>query len=207
MLHQTRGLAAIQRDAFPVVTGCRNQHKMVKQNGDVVLAFAQWRNIQLHHVQPVVQVSTELAFVAELLQVSLGGGDNANIHILHLIAAQALHTLFFEHPQQLYLQGHGHAFQLIQEQSALVRILDFSDAALFRTGKGTGFVTEKLALDQILGHSTTVDSNEVVSASGAVLVDIAGQGILPRTGLTVQQDIGGNIQYRVDGRHHFLHTG
>ena len=88
-----------------------------------------------------------------------------------------------------------------------MRVLDFSDAAFVRAGKGTRFVAEKLTLDQVLGHGAAIDGNEVVGASGTVLVDITGQGILPRTGLTVQQDIGGDIQHRVDGRHHFLHTG
>ena len=75
-------------------------HKVGEQRGDVLAAFTQRRQLQHRHVQPVVQVGAEAAFVAEGAQVALGGGDDADVQPHLFVGTQALQLALLQHPQQ-----------------------------------------------------------------------------------------------------------
>ena len=55
--------------------------EVLEQQADVFAAFAQRRQGQAHHIEPVVEVAAKLPGFALLLQVGLGRGDHPAIHL------------------------------------------------------------------------------------------------------------------------------
>ena len=206
MLHQPGSLTCVQRHTLPVIASGSNQHKVMEQFGDVFLSLPQRRNIHFHHIQSVIKVGPEFSLVTQFLQIGFGGGDNTYVHVNDLVAAKPLNPLLLKNPEQFYLQRHGHTFQLIQEQGSPMSVFYLANTSFVSTCEGTGLVPEQLAFDQILGYSAAIDRNKIVAAAWTVFMDISGQRVLTGPRLTMKEHVCGDIQYRINGRHHPLHS-
>ena len=89
-------------------------------------ALAQRRNIQRHHVEPVVQIFAESALLERRAQVLVGGGDHAHVDAARDVAAQALELALLQDAQQLHLDGGGHVADFIQEDRARIGLLELA---------------------------------------------------------------------------------
>ncbi|HXV20177.1 MAG TPA: hypothetical protein VD811_04180, partial [Desulfuromonadales bacterium] len=75
----------------------------LRQQGDVLLALAQRRQVDGDDAEPVVEVLAEIPLVDLPAQVLVGGGDDAHVGLAGLDAADALELPLLQHPQQLRL--------------------------------------------------------------------------------------------------------
>ena len=64
-----------------VVLAAIVSEEVVHQRRDIFLALAQRRQRDVDHVQPVVEILAEVAFLDQLQQVGIGGGQDAHIHL------------------------------------------------------------------------------------------------------------------------------
>lgn len=75
-------------------------------------------------MQPVVEVFPEFAVFDQLLEVLVGGHDDPQVEGDVLGAADTLQNSFFEHSQQLRLQGNAKIGNFAQDQAAAVGFFD-----------------------------------------------------------------------------------
>ena len=77
------------------------------------------------------QVFAEQALLDALVQVLVGGGDDAHVGLDRLVAADAVEVAVRQHAQQARLQFGGHVADLVEEQRAAFGLLE---AAVARGG-------------------------------------------------------------------------
>ena len=93
--------------------------------------------------------------------------------------ADALELALLQHAQQLHLQRRAHRADLVEEQRALVRLLEAALARADRAGERAAHVAEQLGLEQRLRNRAAVERDEAVRAARAVVVDRARDHSLP----------------------------
>ena len=77
---------------------------MLDQQRNVVLAFAQWRNVDGNNGQSMVEVFSEAGGFDLATQILVGRGDHANVDLDRRAGANAFELALLEHAQQLGLQ-------------------------------------------------------------------------------------------------------
>ena len=100
--------------------------------------------------------------------------------VLH--AAHAVQFAFLEHAQQLGLKPHIHFGNLVQEQGAVVGQFELAGLAADGPCKGSLFVAEQLALQQVLRQGRAVDGDEGKKFPVAVGMHEPGEHLLARAG-------------------------
>ena len=84
------------------------------------------------------------------------------------------------------MRGQRHAIDLIEEQRAAARVLEFSGPRLDGTGEGAGLVSEKFAFDHSVGDRSTVDRNVITFVPPPEIVQTTRDQVLARAGLAEQ---------------------
>ena len=118
---------------------------------------------------------------------AVGGGDDADIDLDALGAADALEAPLLEHTQQFRLHGRRHVADFVQEDRPLVRHLEAALALADRAGERAFLVAEQLAFQQRLGQCRTVDGDERPRAVLRRLVDRPSHLLLAGAGLALDQ--------------------
>ena len=121
----------------------------VDQERDVLLALAQRRHGDVDDVQAVEEVVAEFALAHQFLEVLVGGGDEADVGLDGLVAADALEDAGIEHAQDFDLGVGVDLADLVEEERAAVGLLEAADAALDGAGERAFFVAEEFALEQL----------------------------------------------------------
>ena len=94
--------------------------EVVAQERQVLGAGAQRRHLDVEDVEAVVEVLAELAALHHVLQVAVGGGDDAHVDLLGLGAADRHEGPLLQHAQELDLHGGRHVADLVEEERAAV---------------------------------------------------------------------------------------
>ena len=132
----------------------------VDQQRNVFLAFAQRREMQRDHVQAMEKIFAEAAFATSLVQIFVGGGEDADVHFDGFGAAEAHEFALLNHAQQLGLGFRADGGDFVEENRALIG--DFEEALLGGDGAGESafHVAEKLRFEQVHGNGAGVDGDE-----------------------------------------------
>ena len=170
--------------------------KMRGQQRDVLLALAQGRHLDGEDVEPVIEVLPEAALLRVLLQVAVGGGDDADIDGARLLLADALILLLLQDAQELALEREGDLADLIEEERAAVGGFEAAGAVFDRAGEGAFDVAEELALVKLAGDGGAVDADERALGAAAETVDFAGDEFLAGAGFAEDEHggVGGRDQ-------------
>ena len=171
----THGARAMRRQEMP-----RERH-------DVADTLAQGGNQQRKHVQPVEQILTKMATGDRVGDVPIGGGDDADVERYRLPAADPLHLALLQDPQQLGLQRQRHLGDLVEQERAILRLLELAGLRTVRTAEGSLLVPEERRFEQAVGNRRTVDGDERARAARRALVDMARHDLLADTTLATQQ--------------------
>ena len=150
------------RDAFGLHTelfGALLQ-EVPSEGKHVFSAFAQSRQPQANHIQPVIQVLAERAIFDALLQVLMRGGNHTRIGFDGVVPPHTVKVSVTQYAQQTRLQVERHVANFIQEQRAALGLFKAAPAHGLRTGKSAAFVAKQFALQQIFRDSCGIDSNK-----------------------------------------------
>ncbi len=128
----------------------------------------------------------------------MGGAHYANVNRDLLMSADALDHPLLQETQQLGLQRQRHVADLVEEQRAVVGVLDLSASLFGCTRESPLLVPEELALEQRIRNRSTVDRDEWPGGPGAQRVKRPCEQLLARTALAQEQ-------YRGVGRRDLLH--
>ena len=134
--------------------------EVLDQQRDVVLALAQRRQLHGDDVQPVVQVLAELAFVHHVAQIDVGRGDDPDVDLDRLDAAEAHELALLDDAQQLGLRLERDVADLVEEDRALVGELEQPLLRVDGAGEGALDVTEQVRLEQVGRQVAGVDGDE-----------------------------------------------
>ncbi len=160
---------------------------MPREQRDVVAAFAQRRQGELDHAQAVIEVLAKLAGAALVVEILVGGGDDAHVDADGLGVAQARDGAFLQRAQQLGLQLERHLVDLVEKDGAAVGELELADlAALARPREGAAAVAEDLGLHQVARYRRAVERDEGAVAPRRAVVDGLGKELF--SGARLAQD-------------------
>ena len=181
-----------------------------EQRRDVLHPFAQRRQAQAQHGQPIEQVGPEAAVLYARFQVAVGGADHAHIDRHGPRAAHAHHFAFFKDAQQSRLQAQGHLADLVEKQRAAIgRLEQARVATAARAGEGAVLVAEQFRFQQRLGNGPAIDGDErtVRIAPRTFAVDRLGHQFLAAARFPFDQHGAGRARIQHHGLAQPLHRG
>ena len=162
--------------------------ELAEQQVDIVLAVAQGRNPDLRRAQAEIKVLAELAAPDGFVQVDVGGRDDADIGVLHLVGAHLAELAGLEHPQQQGLGFQREFGDLIQEEGAAVGILEIALAGFRGPGERALDMAEEFGIHEFFREGAAVHHEETVHAPGRVLVDDSCEVFLSDTAFAQDED-------------------
>ncbi len=129
---------------------------------DVFRPIAQRRYKDRKDIKTVVQVFAEGPARNSREKVCIRGGDDAQIDLNLLEAANTAKAKCLQDAQELRLQNGGHRADLIQEQRSLVSTKQVAHTRDFRIGVGPHLYTKEFGLQQAIRNGGTVDINKLM---------------------------------------------
>jgi hypothetical protein len=78
--------------------------KVGEQLGNVFRPFAEWRDVEPHHVEAVIQVRAELTALHSLLDGTAGGCKHPDVDPPRVPPAETANLALFQHSQDLGLE-------------------------------------------------------------------------------------------------------
>ena len=153
--------------------------KRLREELDVIAAISQRSEIDLEHLQPVVQVGAQLPFVDRLLDVAVARGQDAHIDLNRLFGSNASQRVRLEHAQQLDLQLDRHLGDFVEEERAARGLLELALVSAFRAGEAPALVTEQLAFHERWRDRTAIHRHPGAVATAAQFVNGAATTSLP----------------------------
>ena len=120
--------------------------EITNQQRNVVCAFDQCWHSNFDGAQAIEKIFTESARRHFRSKVAVGGSDDVHVHFLNFRRTNSLNFAILYHAQQLCLHLLRSFADLVQKNSAAIRIFKKAGARVEGSGKSTTNVTEKLAL-------------------------------------------------------------
>ena len=96
------------------VSSWRRDQEVPRQGRDVLAPIGQARNMDTDHVQAVEQVFAKLAGLHQRLQVLVGRGDDAHVHLDRHMTTHPVELAVGQDPQQAGLGVGGHVADLVE---------------------------------------------------------------------------------------------
>ena len=203
VLTQRHDRARVEADrAALLVLHARDQ--LAHQQRNVLDALAQRCHLDGEDVEAVVQVLAEAALLDHLLEVLVGGRDDAHIGALGLIAADSLEGALLQHAQQLDLHRQRHIADFIEEQRAPVGQLEAPRPAGDGTGERALLVAEQFAFQQLRRDRPAVDRHERPFATLGMVMQVARDHFLAGARLAEDQHAGLGVRDLLHHRPHVL---
>ena len=97
----------------------------------------------------------------------MGGGDDVHVHGNRLRPTYPPKSLLLEHAQEFHLRVGRQIADLVEEERALVRLLEATDAPQVSARERAAFMAEELAFQQVVQTSCRCASRETCRRSAA----------------------------------------
>ncbi|MGC2185783.1 MAG: hypothetical protein WA637_21120, partial [Terriglobales bacterium] len=124
------------------------RYKKVDQKLNVFAPFAQWRDFDRKHPQPVEKVLAKLIVADHAFQIPMCGRNQTNINVDGPGTSETFKLLFLQGTQEFRLQIHSNVADLIEKQGAVIRELKPASLLDERPGESALFVAEEFAFHQ-----------------------------------------------------------
>src|SRR5260370_13099101 len=141
--------------------------EMLGQRLDVLRPLAQRRDAKVDDVEAEVEILAEAALADLLLEVAVGGGDQANVDLDRMGTADAVDLALLDGAQQLGLQPRVHLADLVEQEGAAGRLLELADAAGDAAAVEDPFMAAAVRFEQVLsvGGAVVVEVNLTAASS------------------------------------------
>ena len=106
---------------FPNVRAMLGQQE-IDEWRNILGAFPQRRNMNAHHVEPVIQVGPKMASLDLGLEILVGRRQHASLYVDRFIGPNRQYFLLLNGPQQFGLRRQGHIADLVQKHGAVARM-------------------------------------------------------------------------------------
>src|SRR5262249_30305852 len=189
----------------PGFSGTEPREERRGQRQDIFGAIRERRKRDRKNIQPVEEVFAKLPGRQSIGWRVVRGGDDADLDLNLLAAADPPERVLLEDPQELRLHRDVHLGDLVEEERAVVGELEASEPPFERSREGAALVAEDLALDQRLGNGRTIDGHERTLAPLGGLVDRPRDQFLPGATLAVDEDRRAAVGGQLDPAIRLLH--
>ena len=136
------------------------------------------------HVEPKVQVFAKHTLAAALLEILIGGRDDADVDIANARLADALDGAILQESQQLGLQSSSGRSPISSRKSVPPCAISARPRTIANGARESApGVTEELRFNQVAWQGSTTDGNKRLRVPRSGLVDLAGQRRFPRAAL------------------------
>ena len=182
--------------------------QVVDQDRDVFATLAERRNVDVNDAQPVEQVLAELALGDALGKVAVRRRDDADVRVPRgAVRADRLDFSRLQEAEEERLHAQAHLAHFVEKEGPAVRELQLARLVAIRPGEAAFDVAEELRLEERLGQSGTVHSDEGAVRAGRVHVDGPRDQILSDAALARHENLG--LSHRGPPGHgqHFEHGG
>ena len=196
-----------QREAVSLIEPGVALDEVLGQERDLLGALAQRRHLDLDHVEAVVEILAEAPGGHGLLDVLVGGGQHAHVHLDGVAAAHAGELPVLEHVQELALERRVEIADLVEEDRAVVGGLELAHLEGMGPREGPALVAEELGFEQLARHRGAVDLDVGPRLAGRVVVDGAGHQVLAGSRLARDEDGDVHAGGLVDDLPRLLHPG
>src|SRR4029453_5076545 len=150
----------------------KRPQEMREQHWDVRSACAQRRDLDVDDVQAVVQVLAECLVADVLLQVAMGGSNDADVEGRQWpIRTAPFNLAGLEKSQQHGLHTQAHLADLVHEDGAAVCRFEPASLVAVSARKAATDVTEELGFEQRVGHPGAVDRDQARHSPDALLMN------------------------------------
>src|SRR5579871_3088543 len=112
-----------------------SSEEMTREERNVFGALAQAGQAQPDDVEAVIEVVAKRALANALVEILVGCGDHAHVHLHLLVAADAVEAAVGQNAQQPGLQFRGHVADLVEKKRAALGLLEAPAALLLRAGE------------------------------------------------------------------------
>src|SRR5439155_46992 len=133
------------------------QDEIVDERGDLVAAFAQGRDLEPDHVEPIEQILAKTSFLHSMFEVGVGGGDDADVDRERSRFAKRTDLARLQEAQQLRLEIEAELADLVEEQRSIPGASDDAWVVAVGSGKRAAAVAEQLAFEHLAGDGATVE--------------------------------------------------
>ena len=174
----------------PPGLGGKPGEEMAGEGLDVLAPPSQWRDDDLHHLQAEIEIAAELVGCDRILEIAVGGRDNADIDLHPLAAADSFEGMPLENAEKLRLDRLAHLADLVEEQRAPMSGLELPRLPFGGAGKGALLVPEQLALEERFGQRRAVEADKRRTATVAGVMDRPGDELLARATLPAHKHRG-----------------
>ena len=141
------------------------------------------------------------------MDVAVGGGDEADVHMQFIVAANAGVGAVLQETEQFGLERAAHVADFVQEDGAVVGFLDAAEFLFDGAGEGALFMAEKFAFQEVFRNGGAVDADVIVLAPLAQTVQGAGDEFLARAAFAQDQNGGVGRAEFCDQLAQLLHPG
>jgi len=166
-----------------------------QQDADVVRPFAQRRDRDRHHEQPMKEVAAKRGAFPQRIDLQVGRGNETHVDAPNPRLTEPAILLLLQQAQQLHLCGGRQRVDLIEKQRAPLRGGDQAFGRLLRSGEGACLMAEQLVFEEMIRHRAAIDWHKRPRAARAALVDVASVKFLADSGGADDQDLD------IDARH------
>ncbi len=182
-------------------------HEEAREENRIPFASAEGRDLQGHHVEPVVEVLAEATLLYLGDQLAIGRGEDPDVHRNVARPAHPTHDLRVEELEELRLEGQGKLADLIQEDRAALGRFEESDTGRRRVREGSPLVPEELALQELARNRGAVHLHERTLLPRALAMNGPREELLPDSGFPEDQDRRGAGLRDAAGKVHRLLQG
>ena len=143
---------------------------MSDEQRNILATFAQGGNAQAEHVEAKIKITAECAFGHSLLQIAVGGGQDADVDGNAARAADGTNFFFLNGAQEFGLEVDGKLADFVEKNGSAFGDGEQSFLGLIGAGEGAFDIAEQFALNQRGDERAAVDGNKrlVVERSGVM---------------------------------------
>ena len=160
----------------------------IHQWQNIFLPLAQRRNENRDDRQAIVKVLPELALALRLLQVAVGSGNDAHIHLHVADPAYPANHLVLKNPQQLGLQQRRQLADFVEEEGPAIGHFEQALLHLLGIGERALLVPEELGFHQRFRDRRAVNGDEWPLLPGALVMDRLGDQIFSSAAFALDQN-------------------
>ena len=157
------------------------------------------------NVEAVKEIFAEGALFDGALQRFVGGGKDAHVNRDVPLAAEAGKFAVLQYVQELRLQRGMHLADLIEEDGAVIGLLELAELLAVGAGERTRLVAEELTFEKLTWYRGAIHFDEWLVAAGGVSIHHARDDFFTGTTFTADKhdDIG--ISHLLHRHLHFFH--
>ena len=155
---------------------------MIAELRDILAPLAERRQIDIHDMQPVIEVFPKKACRHTGLEIGIGGADDPDVAFRLPGGSHAQKVSLLQHPQQLYLQRRRHAVDFIEKEGAPSGRFQQSFFLLAGPGEGPFFVAEQFRFQERFVQGSAVEGQESAIGPAAGAMDETGRQLFAGAG-------------------------